>query len=100
VHLSPLVRDIIRADANYFHRNGFIGPRFYETVLLWLEGKKANKVVTNDIADWLDSDAKYFDELSSSLCRHHWYIYPLMWIMMKVVPRRLRAYASKIRKEG
>jgi len=93
--LSPLVVDIVKADARYFLNNRFICPHFYDSVMLWLGGKD-NKEAVDAVAHWLESDADYFDYLAKSLCRHHWYIYPLMWIMMKVVPKRLRTYARKL----
>jgi len=100
LHLSPLIRDIIRADATYFVENGFISSRLHKLVLQWLEGRVDSSEVCRNVAKWLESDAQYFNSLATSLCQHHWYIYPLMWIMMRVVPKRLKAWASQIRREG
>jgi len=96
--LSPLVKDIVASDAMYFVKNRFISRHLFKRMLSWLNGND-DRVAPSKAAEWLESDAEYFEHLADSLCRHHWYIYPLMWVMMKVVPARLRHYANKLKED-
>ena len=97
--ISTLVHDIILADADYFAKNGFTTPEECDRVKEWLHGKKDAEIQLR-VADWLESDGEYLGKLGAALRRHHWFIWPLMWVMMKVVPRRLRKYAEELRKQN
>ncbi len=92
---SKLVDEIIKADANYFAGEDFITYEAYRRIRYWLNSGGDNEAQLK-AASWLRSDAEYFKELAKALCRHHWYIYPLMALMMWIVPRRLRKYANEL----
>jgi len=96
MRVSKLVDDIIRADANYFFRNRFITSEEYSRVYEWLEGQDDREIQLK-AADWLESDARYFDELGQALVNYHWFILPFMSVFMCVVPKRLRKYAEELR---
>lgn len=95
--LSNLIREIIKADASYFLENNFISEVKHQAVIEWLGG-------TNDsntqllIAGWLESDSKYFIQLRPALSRRHWYIFPLMWIFVSLMAKRLIKSAKELRK--
>lgn len=99
MRLSELVTAIVRADACYFLENGFIRQSLYHAVQRWLEGGD-DKHVRAVVAGWLDSDARYFRRLACALLRHHWYIFPVMLVLVTVVPKRLQKYADYLREEG
>lgn len=96
IKLSKLVKEIILADAEYFSKNHFVPEGVLSKVKKWL-GDQQDKETQLMIADWLDSDAVYFKRLATALCNHHWYIYPIMRVMMWIVPKRLRKYAEELR---
>jgi len=99
IKLSKLVKEIILADAEYFSKNHFVSEGVLSKVKKWL-GDQQDKETQLMIADWLDSDAVYFKRLAVALCSHHWYIYPFMWIMIKMVPKRLREYVNELRDDA
>lgn len=96
IKLSKLVKEIILADAEYFSKNHFILDDIPLRVRNWI-GDQQDKEIQLMVADWLDSDANYFKRLAKALCKHHWYIYPFMWVMIKITPNRLRKYAKELR---
>ena len=98
MELSRLVRSITRADARYFLENGFISQRLYDAVQRWLEGRD-DRHTRAVVAGWLESDARYFRELARALLKHHWYIFPIMLVLVTVVPGRLQKYADRLREE-
>ncbi len=94
--LSSLVYDIVVSDADYFAKNGFIMPDERDRVVKWLNGHQDDEIQLK-VADWLESDGQYFDDLASALCRFHWFIWPFMLVLVKVVPKRLKKYAKELR---
>ena len=96
MRVSKLADDIIRADANYFFKNGFISSDEYNRVYNWLEGQDDMEMQLK-VANWLESDAQYFDELAQALINYHWFILPFMSVFVCVVPKRLRKYAGELR---
>jgi len=99
IKLSKLVKEIILADAEYFSKNHFVPDDTLFRVKKWI-GDQQDKETQLMIADWLDSDAVYFKRLAVALPEHHWYIYPFMWIMIKMGPKRLRRYAKELREDA
>jgi len=97
MRVSGLVDKIIRADASYFLRNGFISSDEYERVLQWLEGNQDSEIQLK-VAEWLESDAQYFMDLAQALVNYHWFILPFMSVFTSVVPKRLKKYADELRK--
>lgn len=93
--MSDLTRAIIKADVGYFYKNKFISRKLYRDVLQWLDGTE-NREVEKVIADWLESDALYLEELAPAICHHHWFIWPFVWVMMKAGPMRLRKEAEEL----
>ena len=93
--MSNLIKAVIRADANYFRRNGFISKKKYDEVMRWLDGEDST-YARYVISEWLESDAAYFDELKPALLSFHWFLYPLMLLMCWAVPRKLRKYVAEL----
>jgi len=96
MRVSKLVDDIILADANHFTKDGFITADKYNRVKEWLEGDE-DREIQLEIANWLEADAQYFDELAQALVSFHWFIYPFIAVFLQVVPKRLRKYAEELR---
>jgi len=94
--MKGLIARVIEADASYFLRNDFITGETWERVMSWLEGNEDDEIQL-EIAGWLESDAEYFRKLARALIRHHWYIAPLMAVMVHFVSRRLSRYARRLR---
>lgn len=94
--LTGLVAKVVRADADYFLNNSFIPISVYQDVLSWLDsGAECPAQLT--AGDWLESDADYFKKLAWALIKHHWYVAPLMAVMVFFVSRTLRKWAGKLR---
>jgi len=93
---SKLVDEIIVADSIYFYKQKFISAQQCNAVKCWIEGVD-DEPTQFMAASWLNEDAYYFEQLSKFLCRYHWFMWPIMWLFLKIVPGRLRGYARKLR---
>lgn len=96
---SGLILAVIKADINYFRHQRFISSGEYERVLQWLQGCPDHEI-QEKVAGWLESDAQYFRDLGPPIYRHHWYIFPIVWVAVTAMSHALSKYARKLRECG
>lgn len=94
--VSGLILAVIKADVNYFRHQRFVSSDEYERVLWWLQVCPDHEI-QEKVAGWLESDAQYFRDLGPPLYRHHWYIFPIVWLAVTAMSHALSKYSRKLR---
>jgi hypothetical protein len=101
--LNPLVKCIIKADAEYFRRRQFTSAAQYREVIEWLNNPsyqdgEDDHWVRQEIAAWLRSDITYWNSIEPSATRYFWYIAPIFKFGSWLIKRLLRRSADYIEK--
>jgi len=75
--MNDFVENVIAADAKYFIDHYFISEDQYNRAINWREGVDDPEIQTL-IADWLESDVRYIDEVKRSVLKQMWYVAPVI----------------------
>lgn len=96
--LPDLEDSIVRHDAEWFWKNGFIDGVLYWKVISWLGGiddREAQLVV----ASWMDRDIEWISNIESPAARKFWYMFPVIKLEANIIKDMLSSRAKLLREE-
>lgn len=93
--MTEFVRTVIKADAKYFIEHYFISEDQYNRVINWDDGVY-DPEIQSLIADWLESDIRYIDEVKNSIEKQLWFVAPVIETASTVMKNQLREQVAKM----